>query len=352
MNPYISIIKDSLKEQLNCEIHEFVYNEKYYIKNKNKVDVVYFNWYENIQTKGTLRTIIRAIRRIEILFLLKKLQIKTILVIHNRVPHNSKNIKIIKWFSKQVYKMADRLIILSEGTNTVLKNDFGTCFFEKIRKKIYILPHPDYHNVYPDLNINYRQKWNISNSDFVYLFFGNIAPYKNVELIIDAAKQIVEKNKQVKFVIMGKCDFSYKKYILNKIQSTKNIITIFQEINDKELTSVIKSANVVVMPLDKRSSLNSTTVFLTLSCGVNIVCSKIAGNVEFNGLIYDYDYDEKEQHLNNLICMCNKAYEEYNNDFNTYKSKIEKIDDILKNSHQKGVVGKKLATIITDLVNN
>lgn len=350
MNPYIEIVKESLKSQMDCNIKEFVYSEKYYLKNRDFVDVVYMNWYENVQTDSTLRTLLRALRRIEMLWLIKMCGIKTIVVIHNRIPHDSKNVNLIRWFSKRIYQIADRLVILSKGTVDICKADFGKKYYKKIDKKLVLVPHPDYYGVYPEKNLNFRNVWRVNKGDFVYLFFGNIAPYKNVEIFIEAAHKISKKNTNTKFIIMGKCNSEYKEAIIKRIGENKNIVLFPQMIDDSDLTSVIRSANVVVMPLDKESSLNSTTVFLTLSCGINVVCPRIACVSDFEGALYDYDYSNTEEHLRELVKACEMVYEEYSMFYQTYMGRIERFKNILSKDHSKETIGKKLANTIKKVI--
>lgn len=350
INPYIEIMRELLEKQLDCNIKEFVYSEKYYLKNKKHTDIVYMNWYDNIQTTNTIRTLIRAIRRIELLCLIKKCKIKIVIVIHNRIPHNTKNIKLISWFSKEIYKIADKVVILSGGTIDVLKKDFGEKYYKKIENKISVVPHPNYYNVYPEKNIDFRNIWNVKKDDFVYLFFGNISPYKNVEVFIEAAQELSQKVNKAKFVIMGNCNNDYKKKLASKIGQNDNILLITREIENAELTSVIKSSNIVVMPFDKKSSLNSTTLFLALSCGVNVICSRIACVTDFSGKLYDYDYSDYVDHRNELVNMCEKAYEEFFDYPDTYRNRLNEIENKLKTDHEKVAVGKKLANVIRNVV--
>ena len=350
MNPYIEIVREALESVMPCRIKEFVYSEKYYLKNKQSTDAVYMNWFENIQTDNILRTLVRALRRIEMLWLIKRCGIKVIVVIHNRMPHNSRNVELIRWFSKRIYKLADRIVILSNGTNEVIKEDLGDNYYKKIRSKITVLPHPSYYGVYPEKNINYRNVWKLSEKDFIYLFWGKIAPYKNVELFIDVAHKISEINSSAKFLIMGECSEKYRKEIVKRIDGNRNIILFPTRIDDSELTSVIRSANVVVMPLNKKTSLNSATLYLSLSCGVNVICPRIAAASDFEGVLYDYDYSNGDEHKEELEKKCRMAFDEYYGSNQIYDEKIRQIKNILESNHTKEIIGKKLADILTEVI--
>lgn len=352
MNPYITIIKKTLRDYKDIIIEPFVYNEKYYWGNKHEVDIVYLNWYENVQTESLLRTLIRALRRLELVHFIKSQEIKVVVVIHNRVPHNAKNTRLIKWFSEKLYDSADGLVILSGATLEMLKNQFGEKFYNKNENKIYHVPHPDYYDVYESNNIDYRKKFSIGKDDFVCLFFGSIAPYKNVELVIEAAKKLASKYKDIKFVIAGGCDTAYEENITKQIGNNKSIIFAPQRLKDDELMPLIDSSNVVVMPLDIRSSLNSTTFYLTITCRKNIVCPRIASAQDFNtDNLYLYDYSDKNEHLEKLVLTIDKAYSDYSFNPEAFDKKVSELSMELSNKNSKKIIGKKLYEVFDNVIN-
>lgn len=324
-NPYLNIIKSFIIEN-GFELGEFLYSERYYIINKNNTRFVYLNWFENIEEKSNVRTIIRAIRRIAFLLLLRIRNIKIIAVIHNRMPHDCKHRMITKWFIKRYYLLADRLVVLNKYTQNVLYEDYGRKFLNKVVDKIYTVPLPTYRGIYKDNNLNIRSHYNIKKEDFLYLFFGRIERYKNLELVIEAAKNISRKYNDVVFLIIGACNECYELELRKNIGGNEKIILINQEIDQNELLSFIKNSNIVVLPFNKKSSLNSSSCMLCMSYGKNVICPEIPALREVpSGLLYTYDYENYITHKKNLIYKCEEAYNDFINVRNFFQKKEDKI---------------------------
>ena len=100
-------------------------------------------------------------------------------------------------------KTANELIVPTEKTYDLFKKKY------KVEKNIYIIPtgieiERFYkENIDPKKVKELKEKLNISKDDFVITFVGRIAKEKNIDFLIDAHKDLVKKQKNIKLIIIG-----------------------------------------------------------------------------------------------------------------------------------------------------
>lgn len=348
INPYIDILRDGIEKYENIKVTEFKIDIKYNIMQK-RYDVVYINWYENIQSNTMLKTILSAIKRIFILEILRRRNTRIILFAHNRMPHNVKNYTIVRAFTKCIYKIADTIAVLSKGTKTVLEKDFGEKYFCVIKDKFVWIPEPTYEGYYPKCDYNYRAKWNIAIDDFIYLTPGSILKYKNYDLIIKTAKMITKKYSKAKFIIYGQCEKTYYDKLMKLCGNNNNIVIIPETIPVENMVALIQCANVILLPLDLNSSLNSGTCFMALCFGRNIVCPRIESLKDFEeDYFFDYEYSNVEEHFNNLYDAELRAIELFYHNKREFCNRISKIQMEIHRRFSQEIVAEKLVNLIID----
>lgn len=340
-NKYVDIIKGSIS--INGIDIEGMVNSKII---KGEYDIVNLNWFESIQAKNKAEGYKIFLKRSLLLTYLKYKKIKIIWTLHNRVPHDGEYTKLSIALMKKMAKVSDVIIIHCSETREVIQKLNPSINVEKIK----LIQHPNYIDVYEKKSINYREKYNILENEMVYLFFGQIRPYKNVELIIEAAK---ESRVSAKFIIAGKaCDKEYEKKILNMVGKNNNIIPIFKYISDDEVTSLIDSSDVVILPYDIKSSLNSGAAILAFSLGKTIICPNIGTLKDMNesDLFYSYEYENRQDHLEKLIDSINKSYNEFETNKELFYQNGIKLLNIMEKQYSHKEVSEKYNLVYTSLM--
>jgi len=129
------------------------------------------------------------------------------------------------------------------------------------QNKIHVIPHFDYNYLLENHSINFKNSINSSNSHRnqnllpkeYALFFGNIAPWKGIDVLIDATK-IVTENLGQKFnlVIAGTPYDGYHTYFNNLIKERNNCIKIINRyIESYEISGIIKGSRFLILPYTK-----------------------------------------------------------------------------------------------------
>ncbi|CUO46209.1 glycosyltransferase [Clostridium disporicum] len=328
-NKYLELIKESI-ESLDIEINDM----KTVLKNKSLFkDTEYFilNWYESLYTNSFPKQVLKNIyKHIE----LNKLKNKKIVwVIHNKIPHDDKHKFFSKNLMKYLAKISYKIVIHSSESIKVIEELSKD---NSIKNKIVYVPHPNYIGAYKDENYDES----IKCDDNINLFFvGAIKPYKNVDLLIQAYNELNLKN--VTLSLAGKVSsLEYENYINNMIGGNPNIKTDFRFIDDNEINMLINKSDVLVLPYDINSSLNSGTILLAFSNKRTVISPLIGTLKDFkeDELFFAYNYNTKEEHLTKLKDMITKVVEVKKDDNMKLRVMGERCYDIIKENNSLGTI--------------
>ncbi len=123
-----------------------------------------------------------------------------------------------------------------------------------------------------------RQKLGLAPTDKVALFFGNIAPYKGVEFLLDAFEAIAPADESLRLIIAGrpKGEEAYWAGLLEKIKRSAaraRIILKIEYVPDAETEIYFKAADVLVLPYTH--IFQSGVLFLGYNFGMPIVATDV-----------------------------------------------------------------------------
>ncbi len=288
-NMYTNIILEGLREK-GVEIVPI----NRFFSNYKEIQIIHLNWYENIT--GFMDFLKKSIK----LLLFKVLGKKIFWTVHNKKPHDNENFFLQTTFMKLLTTVSDKIIIHSKISRNLFSNNSS-----KIIDKIVYLPHPEYIDVYGVL----REKKNKTTQRYMLnlLFIGMVRQYKNLELLIDCVAEI--KN-DVELVIAGKPqDEEYVRKLKQLAGPNKNIKFHLAFLKDKEMINYIDECDLVVLPYNTESSLNSGTVILSFSYGKSVICPEIGTISDINdkSSLLTYSYQDNIEHKKILISLIKEA---------------------------------------------
>jgi len=125
-----------------------------------------------------------------------------------------------------------------------------------------------------------RQYFSIPANSKVILFFGNVSPYKGLDLLIDVFEDI-SKTFDNSYLLIGgnfrKGISDYKDYIFNKIKKVNNnkIITHFKFIPNTEVEYFFSASDLLCLPYEFINQ--SALPFLSYSFGIPVFANNIGG---------------------------------------------------------------------------
>ncbi|NER01407.1 MAG: glycosyltransferase [Okeania sp. SIO3C4] len=208
--------------------------------------------------------------------------------IHNVLPHNCR-------YRKQETEL--RTILAAVANKIHLHSQLSVPAIAKIfplpSAKIQIIHHGNYVGIYQNyVNRSHaRQRFGYSPEDFVFLFLGQIRPYKGLEDLILAFNNVQKVITNAHLLIAGNASYPTKKGTTTaKAKLFVNVSVIEEHIPDNELQWFYAAADAVVLPY--RDILTSGSVLSALSFA-RLVIAPDAGMIKEiikdgnNGFTYD-----------------------------------------------------------------
>lgn len=311
-NRYIDISKKCIRN-LGHKIIDF---KKINGSNVDKIDCVILNWYESVAARNFIKAFYKTRKRKRVIKQCKRNGVKIITTFHNKQPHDINNAvakMIINHFYKWLIRMSDRIIVLSNDSKKYLR---GFISKQDINNKCFLIPHPSY--IDDSFNESLMKK---TKNMFEMLFIGQIRPYKNIEILIDAVKDLDDI--PISLRIVGKpLNEKYSKALIKRSEPNKNISFSFGFVPEEDLVKNLYRSTVVVLPYDLRSSMNSGTVLLSFSNMRTVICPRISTLSDFDkNLFYSYTYSNEQEHRKALADSIRKAYEDWDYSSKTFAEK-------------------------------
>lgn len=288
-NLYIARMIDVLSKYYQVVGIENISNDPVKMK---QVKCVILNWAESHFNSYLKRR----------LYLYKLYNVKICWVFHNRVPHDcvdQQQIKNLCWLAD----FCDCIVLLSESSRKYLPN------YRKNEKKAVYVPLIHYIDAYPRSDRDIRKAHCISEESVVFSFLGLLRPYKNIDLIIDAFKELNFPNAFLMIAGMIQ-DSRFGSELLRQTQINERIIIDLGYVSNGEMEAYLRASDVLILPYNKTSSMNSSALVMAFSYGRTAVIPRIAmaEDLEDEKIAFIYDYSTDEENYKHLKEQMYKAY--------------------------------------------
>ncbi|GAB6137371.1 glycosyltransferase family 4 protein [Halanaerobaculum tunisiense] len=326
------------KDKNNDFISMILWGSIYALIKKTKI--FHFNWILDFGSELTLKSYIKSFIFIFWIKFLKIFNCQLVWTMHNKIPHDTKNKKLVLYLRKFLINNFDRIIIHCESTKNILKDIINENIIDK---KVRYIPHGNYIDSYCKTNVNKREEFGIDKNEFVFLFIGMIRSYKNVDLLINVFEDLDLDN--AKLLIAGNIENKdLKETIFKLTKDNEKIIFSPGFIPEEKITSYLNTAEVLVLPYDKTSVLNSGTVYMSFSYKLPVIVPNI-GSVKDIGdkkFIFDYCYNNKKQHYFALRKKIHNCYNEFKNNKKTLENYGLNAFEYVKKNNDWGQITRKL----------
>jgi glycosyltransferase involved in cell wall biosynthesis len=174
------------------------------------------------------------------------------------------------------YQLSDHIFVHTNRMKEELVSDFAIT-----SDKVSVIPF-GINNTAPNTGITTagaKRMLSISDSDKTILCYGQIAPYKGLEYLIDAFSEVAKRNGSYRLIIAGKVKKGHVEYwndIRRKIAATESrnrIIERIEHIPDEETELYFKAADVLV--LSYTQVFQSGVIFLGYSFGLPAIVADV-----------------------------------------------------------------------------
>jgi glycosyltransferase involved in cell wall biosynthesis len=292
------------------------------------IDVIYLNWIEEKMDETDMNLLSRA----------KSLGINIVWVFHNRISHNSLD------ENKEIEKAR---YLANVSTNIILHSRTSINYLKELEpktdeRKTHYIPHLEFIGEYYSYG-DIAKKYNISDDKLVFGLIGYIGRQKNIDKLIEAFKDINDDN--CRLIVAGSSnDNEYVDGLRNMIKNDSRIILVEQYISSAQMKTFLANIDILVLPYNKRSCMNSGAMLMAFSYGKTVITTDIAMADDFDdGLIYKYHYNSEDDHSSKLQSAMEKAIA-------SGKQKLEYQGRMLYNyveaNHSKDFVKNELYNLI------
>jgi len=201
----------------------------------------------------------------------------TVLTVHNvnAGKRDSKDTLLNRLTLRIQYRLADHIFVHTERMKSELRDDYDV---PEVR--VTVIPF-GINNAVPNTSLTpheAKHRLGIEDGEKTILFFGNIAPYKGLEYLTAAFRQIVARRSGYRLIIVGRpknCErywATIREAIREDVQEGRVLLRT-DYIPDDETEIYFKAADVVVLPY--RYIYQSGVLFLGHSFGLPVIAADV-----------------------------------------------------------------------------
>ncbi len=156
-------------------------NEAWLLENQGQVDVLHLNWPHYMYDAPDLGDCVsRCTELIGHLVRARSLGYKVVWTVHNLYPHERAHFELHRLARLAITQLATALIVHCEYARERVQEHFYRS------EGVFTIPHGHFIDAYPNTisREEARRKLGLAGGRFVYLFFGNVRPYKGLEQLL------------------------------------------------------------------------------------------------------------------------------------------------------------------------
>ncbi|WP_207217155.1 glycosyltransferase [Natrinema altunense] len=261
------------------------------IRSIDNPDVIHIHWLDALIIGPTVpRTVFKGFRLVFELLIVRLLGIQVVWTVHNLTAHDSAYPQWeVFWRSIASRYFFSNLIVHCKVAKELVREKYHL----GPSTQISVIPHGNYiseYNNIPD-EMSARKELGIEPDARVFMFFGQIKPYKQVPYLIESFKNIDYENTTL--IIAGNpSSKSLQSQIDRQSENHDDIRTRLEFIPEEDVAKYFTVADIVVLPY--RNILTSGSAILAMSFARPTIVPQIGClpeliNNNVNGFLYDPD---------------------------------------------------------------
>ena len=208
--------------------------------------------------------------------------------IHNVLPHDIKHRQLELDLRTELAELATRIHLFLESDLERINH-----YYAIQRDKVLIAPHGNYISAYPNERTRdeCRNRFGFNGQHTVFLFFGQLRPYKGLDDLFTSFSKVSSRNDNLKLLVVGNPRQSFEMDdILRQGRSLNNVAIVEEFISDEHIQGYMNAADFVTLPY--KELLTSGVLLLALSFGKIVIAPEKGSIAEVvkdgvSALIYD-----------------------------------------------------------------
>jgi len=236
------------------------------IVQSKQVDIIHLHWHHPLvfSERGCLRTVAKFFFFLADLVHIKRKGHRLVWTLHNKHHHENLYPIIDLLSAKALFRFADAIEVKGEAAKK-----FALRRFKLRSERIHVIPHGNYIDLYKNIESGRcRSELGVGQDSVVFLYLGQIRPYKGVKELIEAFKLL--KTLNTSLVIAGKVrDTAFEKQLMNDARRFPQIHLLLRFIELDEMNVLFSASDVFVTPY--RDILTSGSIVLGMSFSKPII---------------------------------------------------------------------------------
>ncbi len=208
--------------------------------------------------------------------------------IHNLLPHDCLYLDKEVELRNAICRIASKIHIHSEKSISEVEEVLNLP-----REKVQVVVHGNYVGVYQNYvtRSSARQRFGFSDRDVVFLFVGQIRPYKGIDELFSAFVEIQKDFPNAHLLVAGNPIHPIRKEAISaRARLFRNITVIEQHLPDDELQWYYNAADAIVLPY--RQILTSGSILNALTFSRPVIAPRVGSIEEIvrdgnNGFLYE-----------------------------------------------------------------
>lgn len=285
-NPYQKLLYASLAKNFGVRVKgykEQLLCTELLQKNRDKFSCIHLHWLNVFMDYSRDDGADEFIAKLE---QAKSLGYKIIYTAHNIVSHDSQFKERERTFRRRAIQYFDYVLVHGEFAKQRLVNEVDVDPF-----KVSIVPHGTYEGYYPNY-VNQkiaRDRFEIKDDEFVFLFFGNIKGYKGVAQLLESYEKVSQLHGKMRLIIAGRIfEEETGARIEEFVKNDSSIIFHSGFIEESDAQYYFNAADIVVLPYKR--ILTSGAALLSFSYHKPVIAPR-------SGLIPDLIQSKKQGYL-------------------------------------------------------
>lgn len=182
--------------------------------------------------------------------------------IHNVLPHDARHLELELELDRYLARAADAVHVMNRDTASAV-----SAYYALDAARVVHIPHPSYQGVYPASMTREaaRASLGLGSDDHAVLAFGQMRPYKGLDVLVDADRRVPSAQRPV-LLLAGRTAEADRAEIDRLLGDDVRAVREHDHVADVDVQRWFRAADVAVFPY--RRVLNSGSLHLAASFGV------------------------------------------------------------------------------------
>ncbi|RIK42102.1 MAG: hypothetical protein DCC55_09790 [Chloroflexi bacterium] len=296
-NPYGALLAQALADE-GVELvagHAEHFTEEWVRANQGRVDVLHLNWphflYDAPDLAGQVE---RCANLVSNLALARTLGYKIVWTVHNLYPHETLSHSLDRLVRLALTNLCSAVIVHCEHARQVVRQHFFC------GENVFLIPHGHFIDAYPNMldRRAARQQLGIDEGCFVYLFFGNVRPYKGLETLLEVFGRL--PGAELRLLLAAKIYSDYGERFVEEARQADSRVLVHPSrfFANEEFQRFFNAADVAVLPF--LDVLTSGSAITALSFGLPVIVPGVGCLPELvddtAGIVYDQQQPDALYH--------------------------------------------------------